>query len=330
MPKNILICGGAGTLGSGLSSILVKEHNNVSVLDIIRSDEAWKLEDAGVKDKVEYIWKSTTDINESDLKDIDIVIDCGLAVPDRPMGTNSPIHSLIGNLLPPMYLLETVRKMKKKPMLIYPSSLNARYGHKVNSLLNEATFPLPSTPYGWTKSAAEMLYLTYNKSFGVPVVIVVVGSGYGPRMRSDELIGNYILKTIRGEKKFKMRSPKAKRLWSFAADFLAFYKELIYKVDDFNGAVLSCAGNKGDKIVTNIELASIINKVARDKGFKPLDVEEANYEPGELINGEPINFDMDNSKTRSDLHWTPSFTLEDGISTTFDWFSKNIHRFAKV
>lgn len=327
MSKNILICGGAGTLGSGLSKLFIDKGHNVSVLDIVRFDEAWKLDDAGVKDKVEYIWKSTADINEHDLKDIDVVIDCGLAVADRPQGISSPIHTVMGNVLPPLYLLETVRRMDKKPTLVYASSFNARYGHPVNTLLDETTFPLPSTQYGWTKGAVELLYMTYNKGFNIPTVVVVVGSGYGPRMRSDELVGHYILSILQNKSKFQMRSPDAKRLWSYAGDILGFYEKLIDKIENFSGKVLSCAGNKGDQIVSNMELSRIINRIAEKHGYKPLDVIPQEYEPGELIDGKPIDFRVDASKTRKMLGWEPKFTLEEGLDATMEWFSRNIDKF---
>src|SRR5271157_2476802 len=128
---DVLICGGAGTLGSGLSRLFLGKGYNVSILDTVRYDEAWKLSEAGVRDKIEYIWKSTIDIDEKDLEGMDLVIDCGLAVADRPEGILSPEHTVLGNILPPLHLLETVKDMKKKPVLVYPSSFNARYGHKV-------------------------------------------------------------------------------------------------------------------------------------------------------------------------------------------------------
>jgi dTDP-glucose 4,6-dehydratase len=304
---NVLICGGAGTLGAGLSRLLIDKGYNVSVLDIIRYDEAWKLSDAGIRDKVEYLWKSTVDITEKDLDGVE--------------------HTLLGNLLPPLHLLEVVKGMKKKPFLVYPSSFNARYGHKVNTTLTEETFPMPSTQYGWTKGAVELLYQVYNKSFGVPIVILVVGSGYGPRMRSDELVGRYILHTLQGKKEFRLRSPEAKRMWSYAGDFLSFYDKLIDNIEAYNGMVLHCAGNKGDRVVTNTELTGIINSIAKKKGLEPMSVVPMPYEAGEMIDGKPIDFGVDSSKTRQLLKWEPKFTLEEGLSATMDWFSKNMDRY---
>ncbi len=324
---NVLICGGAGTLGSGLSRLFIDKGYNVSLLDIVRVDEAWKLSDVNVRDKVEYLWKSTVDITEKDLDGMDIVVDCGLAVADRPEGTLSPEHTLLGNVLPPLHLLKIVKEMKKKPVIIYPSSFNARYGHKVNTILTEETFPLPSTQYGWTKGAVELLYQAYHRGHGVPVVIVVVGSGYGPRMRSDELVGRYILHTLQDKKEFKLRSPEAKRLWSYADDFLSFYDKLTDNVEAYNGMVLNCAGNKGDRIVTNTELANMINGIAEKKGFKPISIAPMPYEAGEMIDGKPIDFGVDSSKTRQLLKWEPKFTLEEGLSATMDWFSKNLDRY---
>jgi len=176
----VLITGGAGVLGSSLAELLTKKGFRIKVIDIVRKEEAWRL--AEVMNEIEYVWKSTMDITSSDVENIDIVFDCSIGVADRPFGTISPVHTVLNNLLPPLRLLETVSKLREKPLVIYPSSFNALYGH-VGGVYREDTPVAPVSVYGFTKACAELLYLTYHKSYGVPVIVTRTASSYGPKGR---------------------------------------------------------------------------------------------------------------------------------------------------
>jgi len=310
----VLITGAAGVLGSNLANLLVNKGFYVRGLDIIRKEEGWRLESA---DRIDYRWKSTFDINKSDLADIDLIFDCGIAVADRPLGNFSPEYTILNNILPAFKLLEITKN--SKTIIVYPSSFNALYGFR--GTYTEKTPICPSSIYGWTKASVEELYRTYYRQYGNRIIITRVGSAYGPKMRSDEIIAKLILHAIKN-KKFTLRSPNAKRLWTYGQDVLNFYTKLIDRLEDFVGETLCCAGNRGNQIVSNLELYEIVKKVAGS-----FDIELGNYEPGELIDGKPIEFGVDNSYTQEMLSWKPKFSLEEGIQKTYSWFKENIWRY---
>jgi len=182
-----LIAGGAGVLGSNLSLLLLRKGYQVTVMDIVRREEAWRLADLGVLDDVNYVWKNVADVTADDVKGYDLVIDCAIGYADRPMGISSPTSVMLGNLLPPLRLLEALRQAGFKGYAIYPSSFNALYGHRHGAVFSEFTPPLPNNVYGWTKGAAELLYHSYRRQYGLRTLVTRVGSAFGPRGRSDEL-----------------------------------------------------------------------------------------------------------------------------------------------
>jgi len=316
---NLFITGIAGTLGSSLAEIFLKRGVNVRGNDIVRVDEAWRL--SGIKDDVEYLWKSSFDLQSSDLEGCNAVVDCGVGYPDRPFGANSPRETCLGNINPALGLLETVKAMRKKPVVVYPSSFNVFYGN-IGGEITEKTKLSPASLYGWSKAAAELLYFTYYKAYGVPVIVTRVGSAFGAKGRSDELPHKLILYSLKN-KTFHLKSPKAKRLWTYSEDVLNFYGKLFEALDGFVGETLHCAGNLGDKIVTNTQLAEKILKVT-DSSMK---IMEAPYEPGEIINGKPVDFSIDSAYTREALNWQPKYTLEQGLRETVRWFKENLGKF---
>lgn len=316
----IFICGINGVLGSNLARTFLEEGFDITGNDITRIDEAWKLE--GIKDQINYLWKSSIDLKPEDIDGSDILFDCALEFADRPMGISSPIHTVLGNLLPPISVLESIRRLKKKPVAIYPSSFNVFYGLKPQTL-KESTPPITSSVYGWSKMAAEQLYYCYCKAYEIPIIITRVGSAYGPKMRSDELVARLIIYCLKN-KDFYMRSPEAKRLWCFGEDVIDFYKKLVEKgPENFVGEILHCSSNKGDEIVTNLELADKIKRITRSN----IKIINGEYEPGETVDGKPIDFTVDSTYSKVRVGWEPKHALNEGLVKTVSWFKENLWRY---
>ena len=311
--------GAAGVIGSALCDRFAGDGHAVVGLDICRLDEAWRL--AGSRDRIEYLWKATNDLLRADLDGVDVVIDCGLGVADRPLGGASPSYTASSNVLPPLRLLDLASRMAppKAPVLVYPSSFNTLYGHPAGSRYTAGMLPLPSSLYGWTKAAVELLYASYHRSHGVRCVITRVGSGYGARMRSDEFPARLMLDALRG-RPTTVRSPGAKRLWTYGEDVVEFYSRLVESAGEHAGRTLHCAGNADGRIVDNMELARMVRGI----GGRGMDIEPGEYEPGEIVDGKPVSFDVD----RDAPLWSPRFTLEEGMRRTLAWFEANLDRYA--
>jgi len=316
-----LVAGGAGVLGSNLSWLLLRKGYQVTVMDIVRREEAWRLADLEVLGDVNYVWKNVADVTADDVKGYDLVIDCAIGYADRPMGISSPTSVMLGNLLPPLRLLEALRQADFKGYAIYPSSFNALYGHRTGAVFSEFTPPLPNNVYGWTKGAVELLYHSYRRQYGLRTLVTRVGSAFGPRGRSDELPHRLIIYGLLG-RRFTLRSPYAKRVWTYAEDVIGFYDRLLERLDDvYESGVftLHLVGNKGDEVTTNVELAKRVKKYVPS-----LDWVEGEYEPGER----DVDFTYDSTLTRTLLKWSPQFSLDEGIERTVAWFKENLWRYS--
>ena len=135
---------------------------------------------------------------------------------------------------------------------------------------------------------------------------------------SDELPHKIILYALKGKKQFILRSPKAKRLWTYSGDVSSFYLKLIEHLKEVKGETLHLAGNRGDRIVENIELYNIIVSLMNSN----MECVEGEYEEGEMVHGKPIDFTIDSSYTRKLLNWSPQYDLGEGIEKTIEWFKE--------
>ena len=103
----VLIIGAAGVIGSALTERFLKMGMDMSCLDICRIDEAWRLNN--VRDQIKYIWKASNDLLLDDIRGIDVIVDSGIGVADRPLG-KSPTQ--LGNIY--KYQLQYIITVKEK------------------------------------------------------------------------------------------------------------------------------------------------------------------------------------------------------------------------
>lgn len=332
---DITVLGGAGELGSNFARKCIDKGHDVTIIDIVREREAWRHKWLNITDEVNYVWKSSFDLNMSDLCDTDLVLDAACQ-PDRPLGTSSPIYTQMMNLMGPTRLLEIASKMMLPPTIIYPSSCNVFIGVPPDQQpLIETTIPRPINYYAWSKLAAEQMYQTYNNIHeNMNSIIIRTGSCFGPGMRSDQMIANCILHML-NEEEFRVRSPEAQRTYTFTEDVLRFYDKLIDKVEkepDFlreYDNVIHNGGNAEDATHTTISIAKKIQDIVENKLHVTGTLVEVDYEVGETHHdGTPVVQHEQSIVADKALGWEPKYTVDEGLRRTVNWFDSYSHPYA--
>lgn len=319
---NVLVLGGAGELGANFSKLCIDRGYNVTVIDITRKLEAWRLRELGILDQIKYVWLSTFDLLRSDVANYDLILDCACQA-DRPLGTTSPKHTLYNNLMGPLNLLEAVKGLHSKPFLIYPSSGVEFLGvPKSEQPITEATIPKPTNVYGYSKWMAEELYQTYRRCYSVHAMIVRTGSCYGPMMRTDQFIAQCIIKCLKNEK-ISVYSPEATRTFTYLKDVQNFYKLLLDRFEadvasirDWDGLIIYNSGNAENRPYSMIETANLIKQVTQSES----EIVEAEYELGEMVNGVPVYQWEKSVVAKSLLGWKPQFSFKEGLEATVEWW----------
>lgn len=320
---DVLILGGAGELGSNFSKLCLSLGHTVYIVDVTRILEASRLRELGIIDKVDYIWKSSFDLTVNDFVGVDLVLDCACQA-DRPLGTSAPKYTLIENLQGPLQILEVmrVRRFEKggAPFIIYPSSSVEFLGvPREQQPITESSIPKPTNLYGYTKWAAEELYLTYHRAFSIKCMIIRTGSCYGPMMRTDQFIAQCIIKSLKNED-IIVKSPGATRTYTFTGDVMEFYRLFLNKFEDdpeqFNGIVISNGGNKENRPYTTAMAAALIQKLCRSSAG----LTNGGYEVGELVDGKPVGQWETSELAYKLLGWKPEHTFKEGLKKTIEWF----------
>ncbi len=228
------------------------------------------------------------------------------------VSTDDPIHELRVNTESTLALLDLARQ-KKIDLFIFPSSASV-YGNSKHFPENEEDNPLPSSPYGVSKLAAERYCLAYHKIYDLSVVCLRYFNTYGPRQRKDSVYGGvisvFLQQAINGQSLTIYGDGKQTR------DFIF--------VEDTVRATFACIGNQkviGKVINVSAGREISINQLAE----KIIKISEGKVEIRHVNERLVDNIERrvgDIKKAKKLLSFSPKIDLEKGLKRTLLWLQK--------
>ncbi|WP_291057568.1 NAD-dependent epimerase/dehydratase family protein [Herbiconiux sp.] len=180
-PLTVLVTGGAGFIGSALCRVLAaRPGTSIRVLDDLSAGRRENL--TGVD--VTLIEGSVLDPGAlaSAIDGVDAVVHLA-AVASVQESLERPLHVHEVNVTGTVAVLEAARAAGLVHTIVASSS--AVYGSLPDLPKNERMRPRTESPYGATKLAAETYALTWQRSFGLPVLAFRFFNVFGPRQRAD-------------------------------------------------------------------------------------------------------------------------------------------------
>lgn len=173
-----LVTGGAGFIGSNIVDELVRQRENVKVLDDLSSGKKKNLE--GVLGKIEFIEGDIRDFTllKKTLKGCDYVIHQA-ALRSVPKSLKDPILYDEVNVKGTLNILVASSEAKVKRVVFASSS--SVYGDSPRLPQREDQLPQPISPYAATKAAGENYCRVFAKSYGLETVALRYFNVFGPR-----------------------------------------------------------------------------------------------------------------------------------------------------
>lgn len=186
----------------------------------------------------------------------------------------------------------------------------AEYG-VLNRKIDETTAEKPDTLYGIAKLAAGRLVMEYCKQNGMRCNWVRIFAVYGP-YENDYIFTSYVIRTL-----LKGEEPEltlCEQMWDYLYSedaVLALW--LIAEKSENSG--IYCLGSGAPRSIREYVL-TIRDKINPDI---PLGIGKKPYGENQIM-----HLEADISKLKADTGFTPSFSFEEGIEKTIDWYrSKN-------
>ena len=331
LPLRFLITGGCGFIGSAFVRFLINKTNKIVFnLDKLTYASNHNSLDQ-VKSSKRYKFFKCDICNYANLKKIifqvkpDII--CHLAAETHVDNSiHKPKDFIQTNIIGSFNLLELAKKYyekKRKNFIFHHISTDEVYGELNNrdKPFTENSKYLPNSPYSASKASADHLVRSWQRTYGLPIIITNCSNNYGPYQNKEKLIPHMIDNAIRGNKLPVYGNGKQIRDWLYVDDHV----RALYKVAT-KGKIGETYNIGGNTQIKNIDMVKHICRLldihikVKPNGIKSF---------RELISfvedrkGHDKRYAIDASKIYKDLGWKPRETIESGINKTVKWFLQN-------
>lgn len=177
-------------------------------------------------------------------------------------------------------------------------------------LFTEDTPIHTSSPYSSSKAGADLLVGAYYRTFNLPVTISRCSNNYGPYQFPEKLIPVIFSKAIKDEKVPVYGTGENVRDWIHVHDHNVGVDLIVRKGKE--GEVYNLGGHSER---TNLTVVKTI--------LKQLGKSEDLIEFVADRKGHDLRYAIDSTKVEKELGWKRTYTFEDGIKETINWYLEN-------
>ena len=318
---NVLVCGGAGYIGSHTVYELIERGHSVVVVDsLIKGHKA------AIHNEAKFY---LGDIRDEEFMDrvfrenqIDAVIDFA-AFSLVGESVNEPFKYYENNVYGTLKLLEAMERADVKKIVF--SSTAATYGEPENDIIVESDNTNPTNPYGETKLTVEKMLKWADNAYGIKFVALryfnAAGAHISGKIGEDHSPETHlipiILQTALGQREkmfifgddYDTPDGTCVRDYIHVTDLADAHIKALEKLFKTNESGIYNLGNgKGFSVKEVIEKA----KKVTGKDFK-VEIEARR-------SGDPSTLIASSEKAIKELGWKPKFnTLDKIIETAWNW-----------
>lgn len=188
-------------------------------------------------------------------------------------------------------------------------------------LFTEETPYAPSSPYSSSKASSDHLVRSWQRTYGLPVLVTNCSNNYGPYHFPEKLIPHVILNALNGKPLPIYGDGSQIRDWLYVED----HARALYKVatEGNIGETYNIGGHNEKRNIDVVKtICSLMDEMVVDKP-------QGLTHFAELITyvqdrpGHDRRYAIDSSKMSRELNWQPKESFETGIRKTVQWYLDN-------
>jgi len=307
----LLVCGGAGFIGSTFARQRLLEHGDVvTVLD--------KLTYAGREENLRDIAKNRDfHFLRGAIEDpaaVAAAIDAGAPEAIVNFAAETHVDRSIAepdafvrtHALGTYVLLEAARADGLRYLQV---STDEVYGSIEEGTFTEDSPLRPSSPYSATKTGADLLVQSYFHTYRLSTVICRGSNNYGPYQYPEKLIPLMILNALNGDPLPVYGDGMQVRNWIHSTDFAS---AVGYVLEHGTMGEVYNAGGPDEQ--TNID---VVKRIIELTGASDAQIEHVADRPGH-----DRRYSLSSEKVRA-LGWAPRVGFGQGLEQTVAWYREN-------
>ena len=314
----VLIIGGSGFIGSFATiKFLENEHHVVNVDLLTYAGDNSRLSE--IKNHKNYKFYKL-DLNSKKIKKIftNFKPHCLInfaAESHVDNSINNPNKFITTNINGVFNLLKISNDFykKNKKFFFYQISTDEVFGSIKNKSFNSKSSYLPNSPYAASKAAADLLVRSWNKTYGLPIIISYCTNNYGPKQHVEKFIPKIISNAFSKKKIPVYGNGKNVRDWIYVEDHV----RAIYKITNSKN-VNSRYFIGGRSTKTNLQIIDAIVTIIGNKKLKKL----IKFTKDRL--GHDLRYSISVSDNLKKLGWKKTTSLKQGLKKTIEWYKKNL------
>jgi CDP-glucose 4,6-dehydratase len=312
--RRVFVTGASGIVGSWLVKRLVREGAYVVALvhdwdpqtELIRSGDIAKVN--VVNGALEEYATLERAINEHE---VDTVFHLA-AQPIVSTALRNPLPTFETNIRGSYHLLEACRVHRGLVKQVVVASSDKAYGD-AETLPYTEDMPLHGRhPYDVSKSCTDLIALSYAHTYRLPIAVARCGNIYGGGdLNWSRIVPGTIRSILQGERPILRSNGLYTRDYIFVDDVVDAYMATadgLAREEIFGQAFNFSPESR----VSVIEITRLLLKLMDRTDLEPVILDQVTAEIKDQY--------LDASKARRMLHWTPRFTLEQGLAETIRWY----------
>jgi UDP-glucuronate decarboxylase len=311
LPKQVLVTGGAGFLGSHLCDRLVAGGAHVVCVDNFFTGSRLNVAHLMSSPNFELLRHDVT---------FPLYIEVGrifnLACPASPVHyQHDPVQTTKTSVHGAINMLGLAKRLRAR---ILQASTSEVYGdpevHPQREDYWGRVNPIGlRSCYDEGKRCAETLFFDYHRQHNLDVKVARIFNTYGPRMHPHDgrVVSNFIVQALKGEDITIFGDGQQTRSFCYVDDLIEGLLRLMDSPTGVTGPVN--LGNPGE--FTMLELAERVLHLTRSTSklaFKPLPSDD------------PRQRQPDIGMAQQTLGWQPTVSLEDGLKETIAYFRTSL------
>ncbi len=334
LPKQILITGGAGFIGSHLAEVMLSQGHHVTVIDDLSTGRMENIEPLVSHPRFRFAIASITNevVMDRLASECDTIIHLAAAV-GVMLIVEKPVHTIETNVMGTEAVLKAALRYRAKVLIASTSEVYGK-GNHVPFREDDDVVLGPTLRSRWAYAASKMvdefLALAYHREKGLPVVVFRLFNTVGPRQtgRYGMVIPRFVQQALRDEALTVFGDGKQSRCFLHVRDAV----EAIIDLAECPEAVGEVFNIGSTEEVTIDNLAQRVLQVSRQfKGQTTeavqSDVVHIPYDQAYAIGFEDmIRRIPDISKLNQFTGWVPRRSLDEILKSVVNQEVKNMER----